>query len=96
VIATLSGPGGSTLRTFDAISGTLIIEKQLHTPEVGHLSEPHHLGKHVVFSPDEEGIYVLSDGHTVSHVHSATGELNWTWSSPDQTYDGGCISIFLG
>jgi hypothetical protein len=91
VIATLSGPGGSTLRTFNAISGILIIEKRLHAPESGHLSEPHDLGKHVVFSPDSEAMFVLRDGHTVSHVHGATGELKWTWSSPDQTYAGGCI-----
>lgn len=94
-IATLSGPGGSTLRTFESLSGTLILEKRLHAPELGHLSEPHYLGKHVAFSPELDGIYVLSNGRTVTHVDNTTGEFRWTWTSPDHTYARAFIKILL-
>ncbi|CAA7264034.1 unnamed protein product [Cyclocybe aegerita] len=84
VVATLSGPGGSTLRTFDSLNGQLIVEKRLHPPEAGALSEPF-MGKHVVFSPDSTDLYVLSNGCTVTCTDGISGETKWTWTSADQS-----------
>lgn len=91
VVAALSGPGGSTYRTYDASNGTLILEKRLHSPEVGHLSEPHHLGKFVAFSPDGPDAYVLTNGHTISKIDNNTGKIKWTWSSEDKTCVMSCF-----
>ncbi|KAF8153864.1 hypothetical protein B0H34DRAFT_661928 [Crassisporium funariophilum] len=85
VVATLSGPGGSTLRTFDALTGQLVVEKRLHPPARGALSEPLYLGKHVTFSSDSTNLYVLSNGCTVSCIDGNTGDINWSWTSPDQS-----------
>ena len=85
-MATLSGPGGSTLRTFDAHTGQLLVEKRLHLPEIGLPSEPVFIGKHVIFSPDSTDIYVLSNGHTVTNINRETGDVNWSWSSADQRF----------
>ncbi|PPQ71078.1 hypothetical protein CVT25_007866 [Psilocybe cyanescens] len=91
-IATLSGPGGSTLRTFSALSGTLLLEKRLHHPSVGALSEPSHLGKEVLFDDDDnnETLYVLSNGCTISSINGTSGETLWTWTAPDQ----GSLTIY--
>ena len=48
-VVDLSGPGGATPRTSDALHGHLIVEKQLHAPQLAVLSEPHYLGKFVAF-----------------------------------------------
>ena len=85
-MATLSGPGGSTLRTFDALTGQLLVEKRLHSPEIGLLSEPIFIGKHVIFSPGSTDIYVLSNGYTVTNIDGRTGDVNWSWTSPDQRF----------
>ena len=85
-MATLSGPGGSTLRTFDALTGQLLVEKRLHLPEIGLPSEPVFIGKHVIFSLDSTDIYVLSNGYTVTNIDSETGDVKWSWSSPDQRF----------
>lgn len=42
-VAVLSGPGGATLRTFDALHGHLTVEKQLHALQLAILSRPHYL-----------------------------------------------------
>ena len=85
-VATLSGPGGSTLRTFDALTGQLLIEKRLHLPEFGLPSEPAFIGKHVVFSPRSADIYVLSNGRTVTNIDGKTGDVKWSTSSPDKRF----------
>ena len=83
-MATLSGPGGSTLRTFDALTGRLLIEKRLHLPEIGIPSEPVFLGKQVIFSPISTDIYVLSNGYTITNIDGKTGDVKWRVSSPDK------------
>lgn len=85
-MASLSGPGGSTLRTFEFLTGDLILETQVYAPEPGHLFNPAHFDTHAAFSDHSEGLYVLSDGHVVTFVDGVTGEIRWTWSSPDHTY----------
>ncbi|KAF9528732.1 hypothetical protein CPB83DRAFT_813238 [Crepidotus variabilis] len=84
VIATLSGPGGATLRTFRALNGQLLLEKRLHLPASGALSEPFHFGKDVIFSPNSDQLYVLTNGCSISAINSITGELTWHWEAPDQ------------
>ncbi|KAF4611826.1 hypothetical protein D9613_004025 [Agrocybe pediades] len=83
-VATLSGPGGAILRNFNALTGELLLEKRLHKPEIGALSEPLHLGKDVVFAPHSNQMYVLSNGCTISCIDGSTGEVIWSWTSPDQ------------
>ncbi|KAF9450978.1 DUF1620-domain-containing protein [Macrolepiota fuliginosa MF-IS2] len=84
IVATLSGPGGAILRTFDIQTGSLLLEKQLHPPELGHHAEPHSLGKHVAFGgSNTTDIYVLTDGHEFVRMDQKTGEILWTFVMPD-------------
>ncbi|RDB18117.1 ER membrane protein complex subunit 1 [Hypsizygus marmoreus] len=82
VIASLSGPGGSTLRLFEASTGLLTLEQRLRASELGTLSEPHHLGTYVAFAP--ASVYALANGYTVTNIDTKTGKVLWTWSAPDQ------------
>ncbi|KAF9473948.1 DUF1620-domain-containing protein [Pholiota conissans] len=84
VVATLSAPGGATLRTFDTITGDLLLEKRMHAPETGALSEPAHFGKDVVFALNSTDLYVLTNGCTVTKLNGTTGEVMWSWSSEDR------------
>jgi len=86
-VATLSGPGGATLRNFNVLTGELLLEKRLHKPDGGALSEPIYLGKDVIFSPHSSDLYVLSNGCTISSIDGNTGNVNWNWTSPDQGYE---------
>lgn len=90
VVATLSSPGGGTLRTFDATTGDLLLEKRLHAPNEGALSEPAHYGKDVAFAPNSDGLYVITNGCTITHINGTTGEVIWTHTSEDR----GCVSFF--
>ncbi|KAJ3575190.1 hypothetical protein NP233_g1262 [Leucocoprinus birnbaumii] len=84
VVATLSGPGGAILRTFDIQTGVMVLEKQLHPPQQGHLAEPHFFGKHVAFGGDNStDIYVLANGHTFYRMDRNTGEIHWQFAMPD-------------
>ncbi|KAI8996246.1 DUF1620-domain-containing protein [Trametes punicea] len=87
VVATLSGVGGAYLRLFDATEGDLLLEKRLHSPEIGRLFEPAFLGIALAFGVGEQAkdVYVLTDGHVLRCVHQQTGEVKWGWSAPDQT-----------
>jgi len=87
VVTSLSGPGGANLRTFDALTGDLLLEKQLHSPQVGLLSEPHHLGTYIAFGNETKGspeLFVLTNGHTVQHI--VGGKIKWSWTSEDQGF----------
>ena len=98
VVCVLSGPGGSTFRTFDTSNGNLIAERRLHKPTLGRLFEPVDLGVHMTFvdsnytnlSPTTD-LFVLTDGYTVRRLDSASGRIKWEWSSEDQGY----VSQFL-
>ena len=85
-IATLSGPGGSTttLRTFDASNGQILLEKRMHPPETGALFNPIDMGNDITFSSDSPNFYVLSNSCTVSAIDGETGDFRWRWTSPDQ------------
>ncbi|KAG6816901.1 hypothetical protein H0H87_001854 [Tephrocybe sp. NHM501043] len=80
-VATLSGPGGATLRLFDGITGSLYLETPLHTPESARIAEPYYLGTHIAFG-NEDAAYVLTDGHVVRRLDITTGQIKWTWKSP--------------
>jgi hypothetical protein len=97
VIATLSGPGGSTLRTFNVLTGHLLLEKRLHAPHTGTLFEPGDLGLGIAFVPsstpnESEQLLVLTSGHTLRRVDARTGEVVWSWTSEDQRY---VYSLFI-
>ncbi|KAF8644498.1 hypothetical protein AX16_008429 [Volvariella volvacea WC 439] len=87
VVATLSGPGGSWLRTFDILTGQLLLERQLHPVVDGHMSEPAYFGKSIVFTDElsnQPGLYVLTNGHTVNYIDGETGQSKWKWTSSDR------------
>ncbi|KAA1466837.1 DUF1620-domain-containing protein [Dentipellis sp. KUC8613] len=86
-VVSLSGPGGSTLRTFEYATGHLIVEKHLHQLETGRLFEPADVGTSVVSPADETSdVFVLTNGRTIRRVDgSGKGAVHWTWDSPDQT-----------
>ncbi|KAF5352206.1 hypothetical protein D9758_009183, partial [Tetrapyrgos nigripes] len=84
-VASLSGPGGATLRTFDIGTGDLLLEKHLHSPQSGILAEPNYLGTYIAFGNETNGspdLFVLTNGHTVNHV--VAGNIKWSWTSEDQ------------
>ena len=87
-VSSLSGPGGSTFRTYDLETGGLISEKKLHSPLVGRLREPQNLGVSVLPSTDPSldsaSLFTLTNGDTVTHLNHETGETKWTWNSPDE------------
>lgn len=86
-VAALSGPGGATLRLFDSLKGHLLAEKHLHSPHSGQLFEPPIHGVALAFDSDlAEDVYSLSNGGEVRRIDGATGEVKWSWVSPDQTY----------
>ncbi|KAH9886661.1 DUF1620-domain-containing protein [Cubamyces lactineus] len=87
VVAALSGLGGAYLRLFDTLSGDLLLESRLHSPEVGRLFEPEALGAAVAFGAGEQAkdVYVLTDGHVLRCIDRHTGDVKWGWSAPDQT-----------
>ncbi|KAH9911778.1 uncharacterized protein BXZ73DRAFT_93328 [Epithele typhae] len=85
VVATLSGPGGAHLRTFDPSTGHLLFENKLHAPDAGLLEQPEDLGTAVTFDSEGKDIYVLSNGHILRRFDRHAGTLTWGWTAPDQT-----------
>jgi hypothetical protein len=85
VVVSLSGPGGATLRSFDALTGQLLVERRLRTPE---LANPSDLGTDLAFVHDSSDIhsdvFVLTNGHTVLRLDGLSGKTKWSWTSPDQ------------
>lgn len=85
VVATVSGAGGATLRTFDVSTGHLIAEQRLHKADAGRLLEPDITGLSVAFdSATPANLYVLTNGHTVRRVNPDTGSTRWGWTASDQ------------
>ena len=101
VIATLSGVGGSVLRVFDSLEGTIIHEKKLHHPQNGQLYDKRTTGVHVAFGglktdgQEAKDIFVLTNGHTVHRIDGKSGDMVWAWTAPEQTYvcDFGLASL---
>ena len=97
VVATLSGVGGSALRVFDSIQGTIIHEKKLHHSQNGQLYSQRTLGVDVGFGTlktTEDGheakdLFVLTNGRTVHRIDGMSGDLVWSWTAPEQT----CVVI---
>lgn len=88
-MAALSGPGGSTLRTFDTLTGHLLLEKRVHSPEAGGNFEHDLLGTSIAFIPGSNQLLVLTGGHTLNCIDRKTGETSWTWTSEDQA----CVPV---
>ena len=94
VVATLSGVGGSVLHVFDSLEGTIIHEKRLHHPQNGQLYSQRTLGVDVAFGApktteggeEAKDLFVLTNGHTIRRIDGTSGDLIWSWASPEQTY----------
>ncbi|KAG8698909.1 hypothetical protein FRC09_006944 [Ceratobasidium sp. 395] len=84
-MATISGPGGSHVRLFEAFTGSLLWERRLHNPSLGRLLEPADLGVDVAFGRDILDIdaYVLTNAHTVTRLEGRSGKTVWTWTTTD-------------
>ena len=72
-VAVLSGSRVAALRTFDALHGHSIVEKQLCALQLIVLSEPHYLGRFVAFNPKSRDLYALTNGYTISCIDGDTG-----------------------
>ena len=87
VITTLSGQRAATLHYFDASTGHLISEQNLHPPQEGILSEPLHFGHFVTYVADKpSNVLILMKGHQLSCIDRSTGEVKWAWTDTDQGY----------
>ncbi|KIK60873.1 hypothetical protein GYMLUDRAFT_96989 [Collybiopsis luxurians FD-317 M1] len=90
VVASLSGAGGATLRSFNVLNGELLLEKRLHDPETGLLIQPNYLGTFVAFGNTTRDLYTLTNGRTVTYIssdvnYSNGGDIVWTWTSEDHS-----------
>jgi ER membrane protein complex subunit 1 len=85
VVVALSGQAGATLRSFDVLTGQLLLEKCLHPPESGRISDPTDLGVQITFLPTADDshhpdMFVLTNGHTVRRIAGSNGgEIRWSW-----------------
>ncbi|KAI9435607.1 DUF1620-domain-containing protein [Lactarius indigo] len=85
MVVSLSGPGGSTLRTLDCLTGQLILEKRLHAPLSDHFeSDDVGLGAAIAFIPESDDIFALTNGRTVWRI-GADGAVRWAWESADKS-----------
>ncbi|KAJ3784551.1 DUF1620-domain-containing protein [Lentinula aff. detonsa] len=82
VVASLSGPGGATLRSFNAFDGEMILERRLHAPDTGLLAQPNNLGTFIAFGKQDGELYTLTNGRTVNFINGS--ENSWSWTSPEQ------------
>lgn len=85
MVVSLSGPGGSTLRTFDCLTGQLILERRLHAPHTDHL-DPHNFGfgAEIAFISETVDAFTLTNGRTVQRI-GADGTEHWVWERPDKS-----------
>ncbi|KAF9241301.1 hypothetical protein BU15DRAFT_87236 [Melanogaster broomeanus] len=86
-ISSLSGPGGSTLRTYDISTGHLLFEKRLHSPVDGKRNEPLNLGiasAHFGGHDGDPAMVLLTNADTARRIDTRTGEVVWEWRAPDQ------------
>ncbi|KAJ7709007.1 hypothetical protein B0H17DRAFT_916569 [Mycena rosella] len=73
VVVALSGQGASMLRSFEALTGLMALEKRLDAPAVPSA------GVDVCFEPNTGAMFTLNT-HTITRV----GEVHWTWEAPDK------------
>ena len=83
VVVSLSGPGGSTLRTLDSLTGQLILGKRLHTDHLD-TSGDDGSGAAIAFIPESVDVFTLTNGLTVRRI-GADGAVHWAWESPDKS-----------
>ncbi|KAF8211092.1 hypothetical protein K438DRAFT_1808794 [Mycena galopus ATCC 62051] len=72
VVVALSGQGASMLRSFEASTGLISLEKRLDVPTVGPTAID------VVFEPNTGAMFALN-----THLITRVGEVQWTWSPAD-------------
>jgi hypothetical protein len=73
------------LRTFDYLTGQLILEKRLCASHEGRHLHTGNLGNGtaIAFMEQSRDILVLTNGHDVRCVGD-TGNVQWVWESPDK------------
>ncbi|KAL4079874.1 hypothetical protein V8B97DRAFT_656854 [Scleroderma yunnanense] len=80
-VASLSGPGGATFRSYDLSTGDLLLETRLHNPAD---SRSHNLQEAVIAPAHQSNtLFTLTNGSSVSRIDSQSGEILWKWSSLD-------------
>ncbi|KAL1740498.1 hypothetical protein HDZ31DRAFT_47393 [Schizophyllum fasciatum] len=81
-VVALSGPGASTVRMFESLTGFVLFERKLsHDAQAPSTS----LGSHVAFAPEMAELNVLTEGHTVTRLNGKSGgKTQWTWTSEDK------------
>ena len=82
VVVSLSGPGGSTLRMLDCLTGQLILEKRFHAPHTDHLDPS--IGAAIAFIPESVDVFALTNGRTIRRI-GADGAVRWAWESHDKS-----------
>ncbi|KAL1658638.1 hypothetical protein GGF50DRAFT_131591 [Schizophyllum commune] len=81
-VVALSGPGSSTVRMFESLTGFILFERKLYNDSQGPTSA---FGTHVAFAPEMAELNVLTGGHTVTRLNGKSGgKTLWTWRSEDQ------------
>ncbi|KAF8829541.1 hypothetical protein HHX47_DHR3000530 [Lentinula edodes] len=90
VVASLSGPGGATLRSFNVFNGDMLLERRLHGPETGLLVQPNNLGTFIAFGKQSNEIYTLTNGATVNSINGET--ISWSWTSGNQGQVSHCLA----
>jgi len=87
-VTALSGPGGATFRSYNLLTGDLLLERRLHNPVDGRSHEfqeveitPAHDS-----TPESNTIFTLTNGDTVSRIDGQSGDVIWKWSSQDSGY----------
>ena len=81
-IILLSGPSGSTVRSFSLATGQVQWEYALHDTGSITLTTPVHLGTDVAFTPDGSAVVILSDGQRITKLNLADGALQWSMNAP--------------
>lgn len=87
-VATLSGPGGVTFRSYDLLTGDLLHESLLHNSVDGR---SHDLQEVEIISaldstPEGSTIFTLTNGNTVSRIDGQSGDVVWRWRPQDNKY----------
>ncbi|KAJ7498075.1 DUF1620-domain-containing protein [Mycena galericulata] len=74
-VVVLSGQGASNVRSFEALTGLITLEKRLSAPPS---TAP--IGVDVTLEPNTDAVFVLNT-HTITRI----GEVQWTWEAEDKS-----------
>ncbi|KAJ6580850.1 hypothetical protein B0H19DRAFT_982420 [Mycena capillaripes] len=74
VVVALSGQGASILRSFEALTGLISLEKRVEVPTGVSV------GIDVAFEPNTGAVFVLNTDRI-----TRVGEVQWSWEAPDKS-----------